>query len=151
SDALVVATRLAAALDHAHARGVLHRDVKPENVVLEGGHVARARLVDFGLARFEGDRGEFQTSAGAMLGTPGYMSPEQVRGECLDERADVFALGGVLYPCLTGKSPFAGHDAVATLARVLFAEPKPLRDARPDAPRALDALLARALAKDPGR
>ncbi len=147
AEALELGIRLAEALDHAHALGIVHRDVKPGNLLFENGEASRVRIVDFGLAWIAGDI-TFRTGAGTMLGTPGYMAPEQARGETVDARADVFAVACVLYKCLTGRGPFSGGDAVATLAKMLFDEPEPVSTVRAGVPAALDALLARALAKD---
>jgi len=149
-DAIRLGLRLADALEHAHAHGIVHRDIKPANVFFEHGDTSRVRVLDFGLAWIEDDA-EFRTSDGMMLGTPGYMAPEQARGEAVDVRADVFAMGCVLYKCLTGRGPFAGGDAVATLAKMLFEEPEPASSVRPTVPAALDELLSRAMAKEPTR
>ncbi|HEY1954653.1 MAG TPA: protein kinase [Polyangiaceae bacterium] len=144
ADAIELGVRLADALEHAHGHGIVHRDIKPGNILFADG---RVRIVDFGLAWIAGDVG-FRTTAGTMLGTPGYMAPEQARGEAVDARADVFALSCVLYKCLTGRGPFAGGDAVATLAKMLFDEAEPASSLRPGVPTALDALLARGMAKE---
>jgi tetratricopeptide (TPR) repeat protein len=144
--ALELGARLAEALAAAHARGVVHRDVKPENVILVGGSLDTPKLVDFGLAKV--DRARSLTLPGVIMGTPAYMAPEQARGEqATDARADVFALGCVLYECATGHPPFRGDDPWAVLAKVLFEEPTPASQARPAVPAALDALLAEMLAK----
>ncbi len=149
-DAVSVAMSLAHAVAHAHDQGIVHRDIKPSNVFFENGDLARLRLIDFGLAWIAGDRSDFRTSAGVTVGTPGYMAPEQVRGELVDARADVFALGCLLYKCLTGYGPFAGRDAIATLAKVLFDDPAPASTTNPAIPPALDAILMRALSKEVG-
>ena len=142
--------RVADALGHAHALGIVHRDVKPANLFFRGGELAQLCVVDFGLARLTGDESGFRTAAGTMLGTPGYMAPEQARGSAdMDARVDVFALGCVLYKCLTGQGPFAAPDAVATLAKVLFDEPPRLGKVLPGAPADLDELLAEMLDKAP--
>jgi serine/threonine protein kinase len=145
--AIAIAVRIADALDHAHARGVVHRDIKPANLFLEGGDLARVRVVDFGLAWLR-EGGDFRTGDGTLLGTPGYMAPEQARGEVTDGRTDIFALGCVVYRCLTGRGPFSARDAVATLAKLLFEDPQPASSVRPNVPRALDEVLAGAMAKD---
>jgi len=130
ADAVELGARLAGALEHAHEHGIVHRDIKPGNLLFENGETSRVRVLDFGLAWITGDVG-FRTSAGTMLGTPGYMAPEQARGEAVDARADVFALSCVLYKCLTGRGPFSGGDAVATLAKMLFDEAEPVSSVRP--------------------
>ncbi len=117
---VAVAAQLASALAHAHARGIMHRDVKPSNVLLRGGKLDQATLIDFGLARGEGDE---LTRAGALVGTPTYMAPEQIRNVDVSPAVDAFALGCVIYQCLTGAPPFAAKGATAVLTRVLFDEP----------------------------
>ena len=141
--------RVAEALGAAHARGVLHRDVKPSNLFLVGGSTEHVKVLDFGVARLGGLSGGTRT--GALLGTPGYMAPEQARGERgLGPGADVFALGCVFFECLTGTAAFAGTHPMAVLAKVLFEEAPRLRELLPEAPAALDDLLARMLSKSPG-
>src|SRR5262249_26016395 len=147
-DTVTLITRAAEALGAAHARGIVHRDLKPSNLFLLDGKVGRVKLLDFGLARF-GDATRMPVS-GAVLGTPGSMSPEQARGDMeIDSRADVFALGCVLFECLTGRHAFGGERFMAVLAKILFADTPRLRELRPDVSPALDALSARMLAKDP--
>src|SRR5579872_6703147 len=115
--------RIAEALGHAHARGVVHRDIKPSNLVLAGRDIAQIALVDFGIARGNKQLGGL-TVTGATLGTPSYMAPEQARGAReLDGRADVFALGCVLYECVSGRRPFEGRHVLALLAKVALWEP----------------------------
>ncbi len=145
---VVLARRVATGLAYAHARGVVHRDIKPSNVFLTDGREDMATVLDFGIARASAAGG--LTLTGIMVGTPGYMAPEQARGaRDVDPRADVFSLGCVMYHCLTGHRAFQGEDAVAVLARVLFEEPRRLRETMPDVPADLDALVARMLDKDP--
>lgn len=140
--------RIAEALGAAHGRGIVHRDVKPSNILLVGRRVEDARLIDFGVARAE--LGAGVTATGLIVGTPGYMSPEQARGvREIDSRADVFALGCVLYECLAGVAPFVGEHPVAILAKSLMAEPAPVGNVRSGVPAELDALIARMLAKAP--
>src|SRR2546425_4576537 len=149
ADAVRIMHEMADALAYAHAEGVIHRDVKPENILLEGGH---AVLTDFGVARavVESRSGGRLTDTGLALGTPGYMSPEQAAGERhVDARADVYALAVVGYEMLAGFPPFAGPTAQALIAAHLTATPKPLTDTRPEAPPAVANAIARALAKDP--
>jgi hypothetical protein len=146
-DAVAVATRIAGALAHAHRAGVVHRDVKPANLFLVASDVAQAALLDFGIAR--GPAGGLHTRTGFALGTPGYMSPEQAKGErTVDARTDVFALGAVLYECLTGKQAFAGEHLVAVLAKVLL-EDAPRISASAAVPESLDDLVASMLSKHP--
>src|SRR6266550_983604 len=147
-DALRIARELGAGLDYAHREGFVHRDVKPENVLLADGH---AVLADFGIARaiFQAG-GEHVTEVGLAIGTPEYMSPEQAAGDReLDGRCDEYALACVVYEMLAGEPPFSGDSARAIVAKHLSEPPAPLRARRPDAPAAVEQALARALAKDP--
>lgn len=144
---LVLGRRIAEALGAAHARGVVHRDLKPANVFLVDHRPDQPKLVDFGIAKLTA-RSRI-TSAGALMGTPGYMAPEQIRSEAnVDARADVFALGCLLYQCLGGTPAFPGDNIQAVLAKVLFAEPLRLREVRPGLPLAVDTLVMGLLAKD---
>jgi tetratricopeptide (TPR) repeat protein len=147
-EALRLGRRVCEGLLAAHQRGVVHRDLKPGNLFLPGGAVEEAKVLDFGVAR--SGRATVSTRTGTVIGTPGYMAPEQVRGEPgIDARADVFALGCVLFECLTGRPTFAGEHLYAVVARVLF-EPAPhARDLRADVPEGLDDAIARMLSKDP--
>ncbi len=145
---LALGVRVAGALGAAHARGVVHRDLKPANLLLPGGDLAQAKLLDFGVARPWQARGP--TVAGAVLGTPWYMAPEQARGsDSVDARADVFSLGCVLFECLTGQPPFMGDHPIAVLSKVLFDEAPRVRERRSEVPAALDDLIARMLSKSP--
>jgi eukaryotic-like serine/threonine-protein kinase len=142
-------TRVAETLAVAHAKGIIHRDIKPGNLILRDGNVEDPTLIDFGIARM-GLGASSITNTGVMLGTLGYMAPEQARGtKQLDARADVFALGAVLFKCLTGLPAFAGDDEIAILAKMLFEAPPRVRELRKDVPKALDELLARMLSRDP--
>jgi DNA-binding SARP family transcriptional activator len=142
---LTVASQLCDALGHAHQRGLIHRDVKPENVVLtpEGA----AKLMDFGLAHSQG--ASHLTQAGALIGTPFYLAPEQIRGEPVDGRADLYALGVILYELTTGRLPFAGDDVLNVISQHLHSPVEPPRTHRADLPPALDALIVRLLSKQP--
>ena len=146
---VALGARIASALAEAHAHGVIHRDVKPSNLFLPGGNVARVKVLDFGIARLSGVTRSTQT--GAVLGTPGYLPPEQVRGEnVLEPNADMFSLGCVLFECLTGAPAFAGQHLAAILAKILF-EPVPRASTLcPEVPEALDDLIVKMLAKEPG-
>ena len=148
-DALRIARELGAGLDYAHREGFIHRDVKPENVLLADGH---AVIADFGIARAicQSCDGQNVTEVGLTIGTPEYMSPEQAAGDRdLDGRSDLYSLACVIYETLAGEPPFAGASARAVMAQHLSEAPPPLRARRPDAPAAVDQALARALAKDP--
>jgi serine/threonine-protein kinase len=144
-EALRVSARVAEALHHAHQRGVIHRDVKPANVMLLGG--GEVKLMDFGIAKVPAAQ---LTSPGEFFGTPLYMSPEQAGGGAVDGRSDVFSLGAVLYMLLTGRRAFDAPTVPAILHRVLHDDPAPA-SAIADLSPALDAVLARALAKEPAR
>ncbi|HVJ91419.1 MAG TPA: protein kinase, partial [Labilithrix sp.] len=142
-------TRIAETLAVAHSKGVLHRDIKPGNLILRDGNVEAPMVIDFGIARM-GLGPSSLTTTGVMLGTLGYMAPEQARGtKLLDPRVDVFALGAVLFKCLTGVPAFAGDDEIAILAKMLFEAPPRVRALRKEVPPALDELLARMLSRDP--
>lgn len=143
--------QLARGLAHAHDRGVLHRDLKPKNVVFDG--EGRPCLVDFGLARVLGTSSFASlTLSGDVLGTPAYMAPEQALGlKEIDERSDVYGIGGILYAMLLGAPPFSGRGMVAVLEQVLHDPPPSPREARPVIPRALERVCLRALAKEPNK
>src|SRR5262245_16495846 len=148
SEAVTLATRVAEALGAAHARGIVHRDLKPSNLMLPGGRVDLVKVLDFGIAQREGRTQLTQT--GTMLGTAGYMAPEQARtGEPVDTRADVFALGCVLIQCLTGVPPFDGDTTAAILAKILFGVAPRVSELWPQVPKDLDALVAQTLAPEP--
>ncbi|MGZ3405540.1 MAG: serine/threonine protein kinase [Polyangia bacterium] len=153
--ALAIAQRLCWGLDAAHAAGVVHRDLKPANVLLapDAEHGEAPKLIDFGLAKLAAAAGDSQlTRTGQIIGTPAYMSPEQIKGEKIDGRADVYALGCVLFEMLTGHTPFAsGTDDVQILYRQMHEAPPPLAKYLPDVSPALDALMDKALQKEPGR
>jgi len=147
-DALRIAQEVGAGLDYAHRAGVVHRDVKPENILFADGH---ALLADFGVARATSATDSAPvTDAGIALGTPEYMSPEQASGERdLGRTSDVYSLACVVYEMLAGTPPFAGANARSIMARHVTEAPRPLRALRPDVPPALEAAVARALAKEP--
>jgi serine/threonine protein kinase len=150
--ALTVLDQVARALDAAHARGLVHRDVKPANILLAppviDGDPEHVYLVDFGLARSESDDRSVG-GGGSFLGTPRYASPEQAAGRPVDGRSDGYALGCVLYECLTGQPPFPGGSGEALLLAHLEAPPPSITALRPDLPPAIDQAIARALAKSP--
>ncbi len=137
--------QIAAGLDYAHARGVIHRDIKPGNVLIT--EERRAVLADFGLAGLR--EGAQLTLAGRVIGTPEYMSPEQAAGHPFDHRADVYALGVVLYEMLVGERPFTSETTVGVLLQHLHDMPPSIRVVRPELPPGVADVLARALAKDP--
>ncbi|HZO10472.1 MAG TPA: serine/threonine-protein kinase, partial [Myxococcota bacterium] len=137
--------QVAAALDHAHASGVVHRDVKPANIMIEPG--GQLKVMDFGIAKLE--TGANLTSTGSIMGTPNYMSPEQAKGLRVDGRSDSFSLGCVLYECLTGAKPFQGESVSVILVKILTEEPPPVDLAAAGLPAEIGAVLRRAVAKDP--
>jgi tRNA A-37 threonylcarbamoyl transferase component Bud32 len=144
TEALRLGSELLDALGYAHRSGVVHRDIKPENVLLSQGH---ALLADFGIAREEGkDR---LTATGLSVGTPSYMSPEQVAGEQADASSDLYSMGCVLFECLTGQPPFVGPDARAVMAQHVMDPVPSLRARRPTVPEGVERVVLRALEKDP--
>jgi len=143
---LEVMEQIVEGLAFAHARGVVHRDLKPGNIHLQpSGHL---KILDFGLARLGGSD---MTKQGTVLGTPHYMSPEQVRGQKVDARSDVFSLGAVFYELLCQHRPFEADSVHGVLFQILEQEPEPMRKWEPEVPAALVALVERALSKDPAR
>jgi serine/threonine-protein kinase len=146
TEVLRIGMQTAAGLAAAHAQGLVHRDVKPANILLENS-VERVRLTDFGLARAAADAG--MSHSGVVAGTPYYMAPEQARGDSTDHRADLFSLGSTLYAICAGHPPFRAETPLAVLRRVSDDQPRPLREINPDVPAWLEALIARLMAKDP--
>jgi eukaryotic-like serine/threonine-protein kinase len=140
-----IAREVASALGHAHANGVLHRDVKPTNVLFD--EEGRAKLADFGIARVAGE--PTLTEAGTLLGTAAYISPEQSRGEPATPATDVYAFGVLLYQMLTGRLPFEAENPLELAAMHTTREAPPISSLRPDAPEQLERVASRALAKRP--
>ncbi|MEO8857168.1 MAG: protein kinase [Burkholderiaceae bacterium] len=135
---------LLSALDYAHRQNIVHRDIKPANLLIEAS--GRVKLTDFGVARIQ-DSGDATRTRGTMVGTLKYMSPEQVQGLPIDSRADLFATGVVLYQLLTGQRPFDGDSDFAIIQQIVAHDPAPVSSINPSLPVAMDAVLARALAK----
>ena len=146
-EALRIATAVAGALDYAHAKGVIHRDIKPDNILFEGGQPI---VADFGIAlAVQQAGGNRLTETGLSLGTPGYMSPEQATGGKVDGRSDIYALACVTYEMLAGEPPHRGATAQATIAKVVTERPAPVSSHRDTVPPQVDAAVAKALAKIP--
>jgi serine/threonine-protein kinase len=161
-EALGVAIQVAMALEAAHAAGIVHRDIKPENIMLRQDRFVRDRFVkvlDFGLAKLTDRESSStdpeavtipitETNPGLVMGTSGYMSPEQALGESIDARSDIFSLGVVLYEMVAGEPPFKGRTDSHTLVSIIEHEPPPLTQRVPNVPRQLERIIAKALAKD---
>lgn len=149
--ALSMANLIGNAIAAAHAAGVVHRDLKPANILVRDD--GQIRILDFGLAKVsrpfspDAETQAMSLFGGLTVGTMGYMAPEQARGEQVDERADIFSFGVILYQLLTGKLPFRGANPVALLHAMQMVDPDPMRDARPEIPAALELVTRRALAK----
>jgi hypothetical protein len=148
NETLRIGMQVAAGLAAAHAHGVVHRDIKPANILLENG-VARVKITDFGLARVNEDGSASQN--GVIAGTPQYMAPEQARGECVDQRADLFSLGSVLYVMCTGQLPFSAPTTLGVLHRVVGDEPRHIKEFNPGIPDWLVAVVRKLHAKDPAK
>jgi serine/threonine-protein kinase len=138
--------QVAEALDYAHAQGIVHRDIKPSNIIVtpEG----RAKIADFGIAKLSVAQ---LTTPGQILGTPSYMSPEQLSGGAVDGRSDLFALGVILYWMLTGDKPFPGDTTTAVSFKIVYKDPVPVTQLNPSLPPTLDPVMDQALAKNPDR
>ncbi|MCU0494909.1 MAG: serine/threonine-protein kinase [Chloroflexaceae bacterium] len=143
--ALPIMRQVAAALDYAHARGIIHRDLKPSNIIIGPGD--EVTVIDFGLARVASAAS--LTATGSLFGTPRYIAPEQIRGETLDGRTDLYSAAAMLYEMLTGRPPFTDEAIHTLMHQHLTASPPPASEANPALPPALDVVLARAMAKRP--
>ncbi len=147
-EVVIIGLQLARALEYAHARGIVHRDIKPGNImILADGQTIK--VADFGIAHMDDGSNEQRTMIGAVMGTPQYMSPEQTRGDKVDGRSDLFSAGIVLYQLLAGERPFRGESLVAVATKIATEDPPPLNQKRPEVPASLRRVVDRLLAKKP--
>ena len=146
-EAIALASQVAAGLAAAHTAGVIHRDIKPANLMFDAR--GKLKILDFGIARLTRTTATQLTVTNGIIGSPPYLSPEQLAGHHVDERSDVYALGGVLMTMLTGRAPFEGTHPLALLQQHLYAAPPQVRDRRPDVDPAVNALVAQMLSKAP--
>ncbi len=144
-----IALGICEALDYMHKHGVVHRDLKPENIKVDAED--RIKLIDFGIAMKEDARRLTYVNVTPMLGTPDYISPEQVKGQRGDQRSDIYALGVMLYEMLTGQVPFKGPNPLAVMNERVLHDPKPARKLRAEIPAELEEILNRAMERDPRR
>jgi serine/threonine-protein kinase len=142
-----IAQQVALTLDYAHRQGIVHRDIKPSNIIFT--EEKQVKLTDFGIARIEDTGAGHQTQAGEILGTPVYMAPEQVMGQNVDGRSDLFSLGVILYEMVVGRRPFAGNNIAAIFRAITQDEPEPPAAADPFVPKLLSDLILKSLAKKP--
>jgi serine/threonine protein kinase len=145
--AIAIALKVLDALAYIHAQGVVHRDLKPENIMVD--EHDEVKLIDFGIASKEGSRRLTYTGFSQTLGTPDYISPEQVKGKRGDQRSDIYAMGVILYEMLSGKTPFSGPSPLAVMSDRLINHPLPPREANPEISLPLQEVLYRALERDP--
>lgn len=158
--AAAVVRQVCRALAAAHARGIVHRDMKPENIFVLGSSITAlstgeastvtVKVLDFGISKAGGEERTHLTRTGVIMGTPSYMAPEQARGKHVDHRADVYSVGAVLYFALTGKRPFDSEDPTSTISMVLTQDPVRPREIDPRIPEALELIVQRAMAKEVG-
>jgi serine/threonine protein kinase len=144
--AVQIALEMCDTLEYIHSRGVVHRDLKPENIVVSR---ERAKLIDFGIAGQQGARRLTFGKFSQLMGTPDYISPEQVRGKRGDARSDIYALGAMLYEMLTGQPPFRGPSPLAVMNDRLLNHPEPPREINPEIPESVQEVLYRAMERDP--
>lgn len=147
SEVVDLAIEVSFALEHLHGLSIVHRDVKPQNIVVAPD--GRLKLMDLGLACHLADSGQHQAEQGAAIGTPFYISPEQIRAGAIDARSDLYSLGATLYHLLAGRPPFSGATTPAVLEAHLRQSPMPLAEAAPETPRGLGKLVMKLLEKEP--
>lgn len=146
-ESLRIAREIATGLAAAHARNLIHRDIKPGNIFLEGSE-RRVKIIDFGLALDAADSGTKLTTDGSIVGTPAYMSPERVNEQTIDAQSDIFSLGVILYEMLSGQLPFEGESLVKTLMAIARGGARPVHTISPDVPEAVSDLVMRLIAHD---
>ncbi len=146
-----IVRQVCGAVDAAHRGGVIHRDLKPDNILIEAvNNIERVKVLDFGIAKLrEAKTDSFLTQAGTIIGTPQYMSPEQCQGKSLDPRSDIYSIGILLYEMLTGEVPFDGDSTLQVVYNQLHAPPRPLTELSPDVPAPLAKVIMRTLEKEP--
>jgi len=142
-----IGSTVAATLDYAHRQGIIHRDIKPSNILIRSD--GRLKITDFGIAHIEDSAAPKQTQAGEILGTPAYMSPEQVLSRQVDGRSDIFSLGVILYELSAGRMPFPGQNLAAIFNAITQIEPAPVNAGNPDIPDDLSGVIAKCLQKNP--
>ncbi|WEO94239.1 protein kinase [Streptomyces sp. FXJ1.172] len=147
AEAISTACAVLDALQHSHEHGIVHRDIKPSNIMRTG--PGTVKVLDFGIAKAFTETATRITGSGAAIGTPAYLSPEQISGAEIDHRADLYAMGCLLHELLTGQPPFRGESPFAVMHQHLFAEPEPVSRLRPQVPPAVETVIERALRKDP--
>jgi serine/threonine protein kinase len=152
AQAVNIARQVCRALQAAHDKGVIHRDVKPENVFITGPvDQPTVKVLDFGISRLEGDGSSSLTKTGMVIGTPAYMPPEQAAGKTIDGRVDVYGVGAILYRALTGRLPYGDDEPTVTIAKLLTSEPERPRQIAPDIPESLEMIIQKAMAREPDR
>src|SRR6267378_8640936 len=143
-----IIAQVAEGLDFAHAKGIVHRDVKPANIILLEGN--RAKITDFGIAKITSGAANL-TTTGQFLGTPNYMAPEQIRGAPVDGRTDIFSLGICLYECLTRRKPFGGESLTSISYKIVHEPFPPIHEINPQIPEGYEEVVALCLAKEPAK
>ncbi len=149
-DTIEIGMQIASALDYAHAAGVIHRDIKPDNIIFTGDNNA-VKIADFGIAKNTDTDIKDSTQAGTIMGTPRYMSPEQAKGDPVDGRSDLFALGVILYEMVTGHKAFDGKSMPTLIMQIIQKEPTPIRQYSPDVPSGMQSIITRLMQKKPER
>lgn len=152
AQAVTIARQVCRALQAAHDKGVIHRDVKPENVFITGSiEDPSVKVLDFGISRLEGAGSSSLTKTGMVLGTPAYMPPEQASGAVVDHRVDVYGVGAIMYRALTGRLPYGDDEPTVTIAKLLTTEPERPRQVAPEIPESLEMIIQKAMAREPAR